>query len=91
MERAEAEEVYDAGREACVELLLELYPDAGGRPARYRPVRGGVRFIGLDTHRDFCEVAIASSVAALELFAGSLAKDDAVALEATSGAARSPG
>jgi transposase len=60
-------------------------------------------FIGLDVHRDFCEVAIAedgqlrsagrieTSVEALELFAGSLAKDDAVALEATSGAARSRG
>jgi transposase len=59
-----------------------------------------VRFIGLDVHRDFCEVAIAedgrvrsagrvaTSVEALELFAGSLGADDAVALEATSGAAR---
>ena len=60
----------------------------------------GVRFIGLDVHRDFCEVAIAeggqlrsagriaTSVAALELFAQSLGKDDTVALEATSGAAK---
>ena len=59
-----------------------------------------MRFIGLDVHRDFCEVAIAedgrvrsagrvaTSVEALELFAGSLGADDAVALEATSGAAR---
>ena len=59
-----------------------------------------MRFIGLDVHRDFCEVAIAeggrlrsagritTSIEALELFAGSLAKDDAVALEATSGAAK---
>jgi transposase len=49
----------------------------------------------LDVHRDFCEVAIAeggrvrhagrieTSVAALELFAGSLAPDDRVVLEAT--------
>jgi transposase len=61
--------------------------------------KGGlVRFIGLDVHRDFCEVAIAergrvrsagrieTSVEALELFARSLGRDDAVALEATSGA-----
>jgi transposase len=54
----------------------------------------------LDVHRDFCEVAIAergrvrsagrirTSVASLELFAQSLASDDQVVLEATSGAAR---
>jgi transposase len=54
-----------------------------------------MRCIGLDVHRDFCEVAIAeggrvrhagriqTSVAALELFAGSLAGDDHVVLEAT--------
>ena len=54
-----------------------------------------MRCIGLDVHRDFCEVAIAeggrvrhagriqTSVAALELFAGSLAPDDHVVLEAT--------
>jgi transposase len=59
-----------------------------------------VRFIGLDVHRDFCEVAIAedgrvrsagriaTSVEALELFARSLGAEDAVALEATSGAAK---
>jgi transposase len=54
-----------------------------------------MRSIALDVHRDFCEVAIKeggelrsagrvkTSVAALELFAQSLAKDDQVALEAT--------
>jgi hypothetical protein len=54
-----------------------------------------MRCVGLDVHRDFCEVAIAeggrvrhagrieTSVAALELFAGSLAPDDQVVLEAT--------
>jgi hypothetical protein len=59
---------------------------------------GGVRFIGMDIHRDFCEIAIcedgkvrsagriATSVAQLELFAQGLASDDVVALEATSGA-----
>ena len=57
-----------------------------------------VRFIGLDVHRDFCEVAIvedgvvrsagrvASARATLELFAQSLATDDVVALEATANA-----
>lgn len=53
----------------------------------------------MDVHRDFCEVAIAepdgqvrsagrinSLLEELELFAGSLAADDVVALEATSGA-----
>ena len=57
-----------------------------------------MRCIGLDVHRDFCEVAIAEggrvrhagriemSVAALELFAGSLAPDDQVVLEATGAA-----
>jgi transposase len=57
-----------------------------------------VRAIGLDVHRDFCEVAlaedgdirsqgrIAATPAALELFAGSLAPDDQVALEVTGGA-----
>jgi transposase len=57
-----------------------------------------VRFIGLDVHRDFCEVAIAeaggrvrsagrinSTVSELQLFAESLALTDVVALEATSG------
>jgi transposase len=59
-----------------------------------------VRSIGLDVHRDFCEVAIAEGgrvrsagrietrVETLELFARSLGADDAVALEATSGAAK---
>jgi transposase len=57
--------------------------------------REWMRCIGLDVHRDFCQVAIAdggrvrhagrieTSVAALELFAGSLAPDDRVVLEAT--------
>jgi transposase len=59
-----------------------------------------VRFIGLDVHRDFCEVAIAergrvrsagrieTCVESLALFAASLAADDQVVLEATSGAAK---
>jgi transposase len=54
-----------------------------------------VRFIGLDVHRDFCEVAISEGGKArsagrietrpgeLKLFAESLARDDRVALEAT--------
>ncbi len=58
-----------------------------------------MRFIGMDVHRDFCEVAVAeqngkvrsagrvaSTVQALEVMAQSLAADDVVALEATSGA-----
>jgi transposase len=57
-----------------------------------------MRFIGLDVHRDFCEVAIAeagkvrlagrvqTAPAALELFAQSLGGDDEVALEATGNA-----
>lgn len=58
-----------------------------------------MRFIGMDVHRDFCEIAVAepdgqvrsagrinSTLEELELFAGSLAADDVVALEATSGA-----
>jgi transposase len=56
-----------------------------------------VRGFGLDVHRDFCEVAIAENgrirsagriptrVPSLELFAQSLAPDDVVALEATTG------
>jgi len=56
------------------------------------------RAIGLDVHRDFCEVAIAdggevrsagriaTDPAALELFAGSLAPTDRVALEMTGNA-----
>jgi transposase len=59
-----------------------------------------VRGLGLDVHRDFCEVAIAergrirsagriaTRVPALELFAQSLAPDDVVALEATTGTDR---
>jgi transposase len=54
-----------------------------------------MRCIGLDVHRDFCEVAVAAqgqvghtgrietSRASLELFAASLAPDDEVVLEAT--------
>jgi len=57
-----------------------------------------LRSIGMDVHRDFCEVAIAedgsvraagrieTSPAALELFAGSLAPTDQVAIEATANA-----
>ena len=58
-----------------------------------------MRFIGMDVHRDFCEIAIVEPdgqahaagrintvVEELELFARSLAADDVVALEATSGA-----
>jgi transposase len=56
-----------------------------------------VRGFGLDVHRDFCEVAIAAGgvvrsagrvatrVEAIEVFAQSLAPDDVVALEATTG------
>jgi len=59
-----------------------------------------MRCFGLDVHRDFCEVAladedgvrsagrIATRVPQLELFAQSLARGDAVALEATTGADR---
>jgi transposase len=57
-----------------------------------------MRWIGLDVHRDFCEVAvaddngvrsagrIATRVPSLELFAQSLVRGDVVALEATTGA-----
>src|SRR3954452_20690938 len=57
-----------------------------------------VRSIGLDVHRDFCEVAIVeagevrsagrieTTPAALELFAGSLCSADRVALEVTGNA-----
>jgi transposase len=57
-----------------------------------------VRFIGLDVHRDFCEVAISeggkarsagridTSPQALELFASSLTPDDRVVLESTGNA-----
>jgi transposase len=56
-----------------------------------------VRSFGMDVHRDFCEIAIAENgrvrsagriatgVETLEVFAQSLAPDDRVALEATSG------
>jgi len=56
-----------------------------------------VRGIGLDVHRDFCEVAIAENgrvrsagriptrVPSLELFAASLVSSDVVAVEATTG------
>jgi transposase len=59
---------------------------------------GGVRSIGMDVHRDFCEVAIAeggaaraagridTEPAALELFAQSLVPTDEVAIEATANA-----
>jgi transposase len=59
---------------------------------------GVIRAIGMDVHRDFCEVAIAqagtvgsagriaTTPAALELFGQSLGADDRVALEVTSGA-----
>src|SRR5262245_29318680 len=67
-------------------------------PSRSRREGRAVRFIGMDIHRDFCEVAISedgklrsagriqASVEQLELFAPSLAADDVVALEATGGA-----
>jgi transposase len=57
-----------------------------------------MRFIGLDVHRDFCEVAISdgdkarsagridTSPSALQLFADSLARTDRVVLESTSNA-----
>jgi transposase len=57
-----------------------------------------MRFIALDVHRDFCEVAIAAggrvrragrvgtTPSTLELFARSLAADDQVVLEATGNA-----
>ncbi len=57
-----------------------------------------MRFIGLDIHRDFCEIAISGGGKArlagqvstapeeLELFAESLGHDDRVVLEATGNA-----
>ena len=60
--------------------------------------RPHVRYIGLDVHREFCEVAISEEGrvrsagrirtrrAELELFARSLGRDDEVALESTGGA-----
>ena len=62
-----------------------------------------MREIGLDIHREFCEVAIAEqgeirspgwvkiTPEALELFAQSLGADDRVALEVSGNAWRSPG
>jgi transposase len=59
-----------------------------------------MRFVGLDVHRDFCDVAIyenakvrsagrvASSPEQLELFAQSLGPEDRVALETTGNALR---
>ena len=57
-----------------------------------------MRYLGLDVHRDFCEVAICergrarsagridTTREALELFAASLAPDDRVVLETTGNA-----
>jgi transposase len=57
-----------------------------------------VRFIGLDVHKDFCEVAVAEGASCwsgprvrstpqdLEIFGQSLSRDDHVVLEATGGA-----
>src|SRR4051794_38359373 len=70
-----------------------------GSPVRH-PWRGEprVRSVGLDVHRDFCEVAIIDSCGgrargrvpstreALQLFAQSLAPSDRVALEVTGNA-----
>jgi transposase len=68
-------------------------------PEPKRDEEDTVRAIGLDVHRDFCEVAIAeaselrsagrieTTPEQLELFAASLAADDIVALEATGNAA----
>ena len=62
-----------------------------------------MRFIGLDVHRDVCEVAIVqvgrgttaravrTEPAALELFARSLGGDDEVALEVTGTRSKSRG
>jgi hypothetical protein len=69
-----------------------------GLPCQLRE-EADVRYIGLDVHREFCEVAICgegrvrsagrvrSRGAELELFAQSLGRDDEVALETTGGAA----
>ena len=66
-----------------------------GSPSRRQAKEDQVRDIGLDVHRDFCEVAISeageirsegriqTTPQALELFAGSLGRDDQVALEVT--------
>jgi hypothetical protein len=64
-----------------------------------------MRFVGLDVHRDFCEIEIAivdqgrvrsagrvsTAPEALELFAGSLEPDDQVVLDATTTRWRSRG
>jgi transposase len=77
-------------------------PSVSCVPSLLPPIDEGssVRAFGLDVHRDFCEVAIAEDgrirsagriptrVAALELFAQSLAPGDVVALEATTGSDR---
>src|SRR5919202_4880175 len=69
-----------------------------GSPESRRRREDQVRDIGLDVHRDFCEVAIAedgelrsagrieTTPEALELFAESLGSDDRVALEVTGNA-----
>src|ERR671924_1520890 len=69
-----------------------------GSPARQQRREDQVRDIGLDVHRDFCEVAIwedgelrsagriETSPEALELFAQSLGRGDRVALEVTGNA-----
>lgn len=65
--------------------------------------RGVVRFIGLDVHRDFCEIAISeggkarsagrvqSSPEELRVLGQSLLPDDKVILESTGTRLRSPG
>jgi transposase len=75
----------------CV-VLARLSPD------HFRGQEVSLRFIGLDVHRDFCDVAIyengkvrsagrvASSPEQLQLFAQSLCRDDRVALETTGNA-----
>jgi transposase len=67
-------------------------------PSGQRWEEEAVRFIGLDVHREFCEVAISergklrssgrirTRRPELELFAQSLGRDDQVALETTGGA-----
>src|SRR5512133_4236913 len=69
-----------------------------GSPDCQRRRGDGMRDIGLDVHRDFCEVAlsedgelrsagrIGTTPQALELFAVSLGSDDCVALEVTGNA-----
>ena len=69
-----------------------------GSPSLLTTKEDRVRDIGLDVHRDFCEVAISeagevrsagrieTTPETLELFAGSLAPDDRVALEVTGNA-----